>query len=194
MKVGLYFGSFNPIHSGHLHVAKQALRQLQLDCIWLVVSPQNPFKENHGLAPQHHRLAMVELACGDEENISASDIEFNMPLPSFTIHTVKELLSKHPEYSFHLIIGEDNLLVFDRWKDYEELLRLTHLIVYPRENATPHIPNALRTQADRIRFLDGELVPVSATEIRKQVKQGTSIIGLTPDAVAHYIQANKLYV
>ena len=194
MKIGLYFGSFNPIHNGHLHVARQALQQLQLDWVWLVVSPQNPFKENHELAPHHHRLAMVELACGDEENISASDIEFNMPLPSFTIHTVKELLSKHPEYSFHLIIGEDNLLVFDRWKDYEELLRLTHLIVYPRESATPQIPNALLTQADRIHFLEGELVSVSATEIRKQVKQGSSIIGLTPDSVAHYIQANKLFV
>jgi nicotinate-nucleotide adenylyltransferase len=194
MNVGLYFGSFNPIHNGHLQVARQALQQLQLDCVWLVVSPQNPFKDNHELAPQHHRLAMVELVCGEEENISASNIEFNMPLPSFTIHTVKELLSKHPEYSFHLIIGEDNLLVFDRWKDYEELLRLTHLIVYPRENATLHVPNALRTQADRIRFLEGELVPVSATEIRKQVKQGSSIIGLTPEAVAHHIQANKLYV
>ncbi len=194
MKVGLYFGSFNPIHSGHLHVAKQALRQLHLDCVWLVVSPQNPFKENHGLAPQHHRLAMAELACNQEENISATDIEFSMPLPSFTVDTVKKLLSKHPEYSFHLIIGEDNLLVFDRWKDYEELLKLTGLIVYPRERATPQIPIALQPQADRIHFLEGELFPVSATEIRNQVKTGSSIQGLTPDAVAHYIQANKLYV
>jgi nicotinate-nucleotide adenylyltransferase len=194
MKVGLYFGSFNPIHNGHLHIARQTLQQLQLDCVWLIVSPQNPFKDNLGLAPQNHRLAMVELACVNEENISASNIEFNMPLPSFTINTVKEMLSKHPEYSFQLIIGEDNLLVFDRWKDYEELLRLTHLIVYPRENATPHIPIALQTQADRIHFLKGELLPVSATELRSRLKMGSSILGLTPDAVAHYIQTNKLYV
>lgn len=193
MKVGLYFGSFNPIHNGHLHVARQAIKQLQLDRVWLIVSPQNPFKDNQGLAPQQHRLAMVELACSDEENISASDIEFNMPLPSFTIHTVKELLRKHPEYSFHLIIGEDNLLVFDRWKDYEELLRLTQIIVYPRENVSPQVPNALRTQADRIHFLEGELIPVSATEIRNLIKKGSSIIGLTPNAVARYIQENSLF-
>jgi len=193
MKVGLYFGSFNPMHSGHLHVAKQALKQLQLDCVWLIVSPQNPFKANHALAPQHHRIAMAELACLHEKNISASDIEFSMPLPSFTINTVKKLLEKHPDYSFHLIIGEDNLLVFDRWKNYEELLKLTRLIVYPRERATPQIPIALQSQADRIHFLEGELLPVSATEIRNLVKTGSSIVGLTPDAVAHYIQANNLY-
>lgn len=193
MKVGLYFGSFNPIHNGHLHIARQALHQLQLNCVWLIVSPQNPFKENHGLAPQHHRLAMAELACNHEENISAADIEFSMPLPSFTVDTVKKLLSKHPDYSFHLIIGEDNLLVFDRWKDYEELLKLTGLIVYPRERETPQIPMALQPQADRIHFLEGELLPVSATEIRNLLKTGSSIVGLTPDTVARYIQANNLY-
>jgi nicotinate-nucleotide adenylyltransferase len=193
MKVGLYFGSFNPIHNGHLHVARQAIKQLQLDRVWLIVSPQNPFKDNQGLALQEHRLTMVELACNDEENISASDIEFNMPLPSFTINTVKELLDKHPGYSFHLIIGEDNLLVFDRWKDYKELLRLTQIIVYPREHVAPHIPDALRTQADRIHFLKGELMPVSATEIRSLIKKGSSIMGLTTNAVARYIQENNLF-
>jgi nicotinate-nucleotide adenylyltransferase len=193
MKVGLYFGSFNPIHNGHLHVATEALNQIPLDSIWLVVSPQNPFKDNLGLAPQQHRLAMAELACVNEENISATDIEFSMPLPSFTVNTVKELLSKHPDYSFHLIIGEDNLLDFDRWKDYEELLKLTHLIVYPRESISPHVPEALRAFSDRIHFLRGELMPVSATEIRSLIKTSSSIVGLTPDTVAHYIQANNLY-
>ena len=193
MKVGLYFGSFNPIHNGHLHVATEALNQIPLDSIWLVVSPQNPFKDNLGLAPQQNRLAMAELACVNEENISATDIEFSMPLPSFTINTVKELLRKHPDYSFHLIIGEDNLLDFDRWKDYEELLKLTHLIVYPRESKSPEIPAALRAFGNRIHFLRGELMPVSATEIRNLVKTGSSIVGLTPDTVAHYIQANNLY-
>ncbi len=194
MKVGLYFGSFNPIHNGHLHVAKEALNQIPLDSIWLVVSLQNPFKDNRGLAPQQHRLAMAELACIQEDHISATDIEFSMPLPSFTVGTVKKLLSKHPEYSFHLIIGEDNLLVFDRWKDYEELLKLTHLVVYPRESTSPEIPEVLRAFSDRIHFLRGELMTVSATEIRNLVKTNSSIVGLTPDTVAHYIQVNNLYV
>jgi nicotinate-nucleotide adenylyltransferase len=193
MNIGLYFGSFNPIHHGHLHVARQTLQQQNLDEVWFVVSPQNPFKENSELAPEQHRLQMARLACEEEKKFGVCDIEFNLPRPSYTIDTILALSEKHPEYTFQLIIGEDNLPAFDRWKKFDDLLTLVGLIVYPRTHVTPAIPSSLESFTDRIYFLRGELIEISATEIRNKVYHGESISGLTPPVVTDYITKNGLY-
>jgi nicotinate-nucleotide adenylyltransferase len=193
MKTGLYFGSFNPIHNGHLHVAHQALEQQQLDELWLVVSPQNPFKENSELASEEHRLRMAQLACANENHIRVCDIEFGLPRPSFTIDTVRELIAINPDRAFQLIIGEDNLPEFNRWKEFEALLTLVELLVYPRTNATPAIPDSLELFTKRIHFLTGELVNVSATDIRQKVHRKEFITGLTHPLVIEYIEKNNLY-
>lgn len=193
MKIGLYFGSFNPIHNGHLHVATQALLQQQLDEVWLVVSPQNPFKENGELAPEEHRLRMAELACADQSNIHVSDIEFGLPKPSYTIDTLRALSAIDPNHTFQLIIGEDNLAGFERWKEFDSLLQLVELVIYPRASAIPEIPSALEPFKSRIHFLCGELVSISATEIRNHIRCAKSIRDLTDVRVADYIAEHKLY-
>jgi len=193
MKTGLYFGSFNPIHNGHLHVAHQALQQQGLSELWLVVSPQNPFKENHELAPEEHRLQMARLACGDEKSIRVCDIEFSLPRPSFTIDTVRKLMEKNPEHTFQLIIGEDNLQEFDQWKEFDALLTLVELVIYPRTSSTHAIPHSLEPLRKRIHFLTGKLIEISATDIRKNVLHGESIANSTHPLVIEYIEKNKLY-
>jgi nicotinate-nucleotide adenylyltransferase len=193
MKIGLYFGSFNPIHNGHLHVATQALRQQQLDEVWLVVSPQNPFKENGELAPEEHRLRMAQLACADQSNIHVCDIELVLPKPSYTIDTLRALSAIHPNHTLQLIIGEDNLAGFERWKEFDSLLQLVELVVYPRTSAIPEIPHALELFKSRIHFLRGELMNISATEIRKRIRCAKSIHDLTGVRVADYIAQYKLY-
>jgi len=193
MKTALYFGSFNPIHNGHLHVARQALEQQQLYELWLVVSPQNPFKENSELASEEHRLHMAQLACANENHIRICDIEFSLPRPSFTIDTVRELIEINPNRAFQLIIGEDNLPEFNRWKEFEALLNLVDLLVYPRTNTTHTIPDFLEPFKKRIQFLNGDLVNISATDIRGKVHHEESITGLTHPMVIEYIEKNKLY-
>ena len=193
MKTGLYFGSFNPIHNGHLHVAHRALDQQQLDELLLVVSPQNPFKENRDLASEEHRLRMAQIACTNENHIRICDIEFGLPRPSFTIDTVRELIAINPNRSFQLIIGDDNLPGFNRWKEFEALLNLVELVVYPRTNATPTIPGFLEPFKKRIQFLTGDLVDISATDIRGRVHHKESITGLTHPLVIEYIEKNNLY-
>ncbi len=193
MKIGLHFGSFNPIHNGHIHVAHQALEQQHQDEVWLIVSPQNPFKENHELAPQEHRLRMARLACANQSNIRVSDIEFGLPKPSFTVDTIRTLCKQHPEHTFQLIIGEDNLGAFERWKEFDTLLRLVELVVYPRTSVSPEIPSALRPFKTRIHFLGGQLINISATDIREKVRFSESIAGLIHQDVIDYIAQHNLY-
>jgi nicotinate-nucleotide adenylyltransferase len=193
MNIGLYFGSFNPIHNGHLHVANQALQQCFSDQVWFVVSPHNPFKESKLLADENQRLHMAQLACSGKTNLYISDIEFTLPRPSYTIDTIRALIQKHPEHLFHLIIGEDNLMAFDRWKTFDMLLELAELLVYPRTHKTPTLRVSLTPYEARIHFLSGELVDISATDIRMRVHRGESITDLTPPQVARYILENSIY-
>jgi nicotinate-nucleotide adenylyltransferase len=193
MRIGLYFGSFNPIHLGHIQLAKQALLQGTLDKIWLIVSPQNPFKENHQLAPEHHRVAMAQLACAHEAAIEVNTIELELPRPSYTIHTLRTLIQQHPETRFYLIIGEDNLPSFHLWKDYTEILSLVVLLVYPRSEAQQDLPIDLAPFQDRIHWLKGELLPVSATEIRLGIAEGKSVSSNVTPAVLDYIEKHQLY-
>jgi nicotinate-nucleotide adenylyltransferase len=193
MNIGLYFGSFNPIHIGHIRIAQAALQQQKLDGVWFMISPQNPFKEIGELAPEHHRYAMVELACAELENMKASDFEFSLPRPSFTITTLIELIKRYPDDRFSIILGEDNLQAFHLWKDVEHLLKLVNVIVYPRTNATINLPDTLHSFAQRFQFLRGNLLPVSATEIRAHLKNGQPATHLLHPDVLRYICENKLY-
>lgn len=192
-RVGLYFGSFNPIHYGHIQIAELAREQMKLDEVWFIVSPRNPFKENTELADEEHRLQMVRMACSQLDNIAVSEIEFQLPKPSYTIYTLRELMKEFPETVFHIIIGEDNLVSFHQWKEYEALLDLAKLIVYPRLNAAPSIPKQLEKYSGRICFLSGRLLSISATDIREKIKMGETIEGLTPSDVTQYIEANNLF-
>ncbi|MDG1859371.1 MAG: nicotinate (nicotinamide) nucleotide adenylyltransferase, partial [Emcibacteraceae bacterium] len=132
MNIGLYFGSFNPIHVGHLIIAQYMIQRDDIDAVWFVVSPQNPFKNKTTLLQDYHRLALVRIATEDEPKFKAEDIEFGLPQPSYTIDTLTYLKEKHPDKNFSLLMGEDNLRGFNKWKNYEQILANHHLFVYPR--------------------------------------------------------------
>jgi nicotinate-nucleotide adenylyltransferase len=193
MKIGLYFGSFNPIHIGHAHIAQQAQIQQHLDLVWLVVSPQNPFKQNDALAPEHHRLAMAQLAFATNDTLRVSDIEFSLPRPSYSIVTLREFIRQQPNANYFLIVGEDNLNSFQYWKDFDLLLELAELLVYPRSNEAVTVPDALSRFASRIHILNGAILPVSATHIRDAIRHSLPINGLVAPEVKEYIENNNLY-
>jgi nicotinate-nucleotide adenylyltransferase len=190
MKVGLFFGSFNPIHIGHLVIAESVLHEADLDQVWFVVSPQNPFKKPGSLAPEQDRLHMVRLAIEDNYDMRAIDIEFRMPRPSYTVDTLTYLNEQYPSYEFKVIMGEDNLNHLHKWKNYEELLINNGFIVYPRpgQEATSDLKEHAHVQ-----WVDAPLLDISATFIRKAIKKERSIRYLLPDLVCNYIQYKKLY-
>jgi nicotinate-nucleotide adenylyltransferase len=189
MKVGLLFGSFNPIHIGHLILANFMATNTDLDTVWLVVSPQNPFKPSKTLLHEFDRLHMVSLAVADNSNLGVSNIEFSMPKPSYTIDTLTYLQEKYPSYEFVLIMGEDNIPLFPKWKNYESILKYHKVYVYPRSGSTltevKDMPN--------IHFVQAPILDISATFIRKCIQEEKSIKYLVPDEVAEYIKVHKLY-
>ena len=188
MKVGLFFGSFNPIHMGHLIVA-QTIRELtDLDEIWFIVSPQNPFKKNSRLLHEFDRLDMVRAAIDDNYSFRASDIEFNMPRPSYTIDTLTYLTEKHPQHQFRLLIGQDNLVNFHKWKNYQQILDNFGLIVYPRP-----FKGEMTREYEQVQFVDAPKIDISATLIRRMVKENKSPKYLLPDEVLDMIAAKQFY-
>lgn len=191
MNIGLFFGSFNPIHIGHLIIANTMAEQKDIAQVWFVISPLNPFKSSKSLLHEFDRLDMVELAIGDNFNLRTSDIEFNMPRPSYTIDTLTYLSSKHPQHNFRLIIGEDNLKNFHKWKNYQAILDHYGLIVYPR----PHsgAAEAIKNHPN-VRMVNAPLLDISATYIRKTVQEGKSVRYIVPDSVIDYINEKKLYL
>ncbi|MFM7728678.1 MAG: nicotinate (nicotinamide) nucleotide adenylyltransferase [Flavobacteriales bacterium] len=193
MRVGLYFGSFNPIHLGHIHIAQEARNQFMLDEVWLMVSPQNPFKETTELAHENDRLAMAHIACENTPHIRPSDVEFSMPKPSYTISTVEKLRADYPENTFFLIIGEDNLHSFHLWKDSEQLLKLLDVIVYPRASAAVVLPVELIGHKNCFHTLAGRLVPISATSIREKIYAGLQADDMLHPDVLKYIRQHHLY-
>jgi len=190
MRIGLFFGSFNPIHVGHLIVANVMATTTDLEQVWLVVSPQNPFKKNKSLLHEFDRLDLVERAIADNHRLKASDAEFSMPRPSFTIDTLRRLREKFPQHTFRLIIGGDNLGQFPNWKEHEAILNDFGLYVYPRPNAEP---SSLQTHPN-VRLVEAPLLDISATFIRAQLKAGGSIRYMVPDAVERLIELKKFYV
>jgi len=189
-KIGLFFGSFNPVHIGHLIIANLMAETTDLSKVWMVVSPQNPHKPARGLLHEFDRFDMVRAAVYDHYKIEASDVEFHLPKPSYTIHTLVYLQEKHPEKDFRVIMGEDNLVNFVRWKNYERILEDYGLYVYPRPGAQP---SPLREHPN-VSIVEAPLLDISATFIRNCVRKGHSIRYLVPDPVEEMIRARGFYL
>ena len=190
MKVGLYFGSFNPPHLGHSAIARAAIEHVHLDEIWFVVSPQNPFKTNDALAPENHRLEMVELICKADKRLKVCAIEFTLPKPSYTCETLR-LLSTQFEHQFHLIIGEDNWRVFDKWREHEWILEHYPVLIYGRRKT--NTASSGEALSGNVRFIPGEYLDVSATEIRNRIRDGKSIADFVDPLIETYIKSSGLY-
>ncbi|MDB9806081.1 nicotinate (nicotinamide) nucleotide adenylyltransferase [Crocinitomicaceae bacterium] len=192
MNIGLYFGSFNPIHVGHLIIAQYMIQRDDIDAVWFVVSPQNPFKNKSTLLQDYHRLALVRIATEDEPKFKAEDIEFGLPQPSYTIDTLTYLKEKHPDKNFSLLMGEDNLRGFNKWKNYEQILANHHLFVYPRIEGEP-IEHTLKDHASVTFCEDVPLMKISASYIRQQIKEGKSVDFLLNEKVAKYADEMNFY-
>ena len=189
MKVGLFFGSYNPIHTGHLLIAEYIAENSDLNQVWLVVSPQNPLKNKSTLLANNHRLAMARLAVDDSKKLKVSDIEFKLPVPSYTINTIAHLFDKYPKHTFALILGADNLETFTKWKNYEQLMELCELYVYPR----PGYTGGSLKDHPRVKWIDAPLMEISATYIRNAIKEGKSARFMLPDTVYKYISEMNFY-
>jgi nicotinate-nucleotide adenylyltransferase len=190
MKIGLFFGSFNPIHMGHLIIANIMAETTDLDKVWFVVSPQNPFKQSKGLLHEFDRFDMVRAAVFDSYKLEVTDIEFHLPKPSYTVHTLVHLKEKHPDKEFKVIIGEDNLESFAKWLNYERILQDYGLYVYPRPNAQP---SALK-QHPNVKMVEAPMIDISATFIRNCIRKKQSIRYLVPDAVEELIRTKGFYL
>ena len=190
-KVGLYFGSFNPIHIGHIIIANHMVEHSDLDEIWMVVTPHNPHKKKASLLANHHRLAMVEIALEDYDNIHSSSIEFNLPQPSYTINTLIHLNEKYPKTAFCLIMGEDNLKSLHRWKNYQEILENYHIYVYPR--MSEGLVNHAFKNHPKIHKVNAPIVQISSTEIRKSIAAKKNILPLVTSPVWKYIDEMNFY-
>jgi len=191
MNIGLYFGTFNPIHIGHLVIANHMAEYSNLDQVWLVVTPLNPFKKKASLLDNNHRYQMVVRAIEDYPKLKASDIEFKLPQPNYTINTLIYLQEKYPEHEFSIIMGEDNLKSFHKWKNYNVILENHHLYVYPR------ISNGvIETQFEgheKIHFIDSPIMEISSTFIRGSIKNGKNIRPLLPEHVWQYLDEMNFY-
>ena len=186
MIIGLFFGSFNPIHTGHLVIAQAMLNHAAIDQIWFVVSPQNPFKKKQSLLGERERFYMVELATENHDRMRPSNIEFQLPQPSYTIDTLAVLSDKYKNYQFALIMGSDNLENFEKWKNYEQILENYSIFVYPRPGYE------VTSQHPNIQSIPAPLMEISATYIRNLIKQQKSIQFLVPEKVQQYL-ANQHY-
>jgi len=188
MKIGLYFGSFNPIHTGHLIIASHVLNTTALEKVWLVVSPRNPFKNSNTLLNEYDRLHLVKVAIGDDLRMRASDVEFGLPKPSYTSVTLAHLSEKYPEHEFTIIMGGDSLQNLHKWKNAESIIANYPIYVYPRPGFEVDAPaNA------RVTVVDAPLLELSATGIREFVQQGKSIRYMVPDEVRLEIEKSGYY-
>jgi len=189
MRIGLFFGSFNPIHVGHLIIANYMANYSDLQSVWLVISPHNPLKNKSSLANMYDRLEMARLATEDNEKIKVSDIEFKLPQPSYTIDTLTFLRERYPEHQFTLIMGADNLVSLKKWKNYEILLRDYKIAVYPR----PGFENPEFADHPSITITDTPVMEISSTFIRKAIKERKSVQYMIPDKVFKFIDSKNLY-
>lgn len=188
-KIGLFFGSFNPIHTGHLIIANIMAENTDLSKVWFVVSPQNPFKPSKSLLHEFDRYDMVKAAIADHYKLDVSDVEFRMPKPSYTIDTLTVLSEKNPNKQFVVIIGQDNLENFDKWKNYQQILELYGLYVYPR----PGVTESPLLRHKHVQLVPAPLIDISATYIRQAVKDGKSIRYLVPEPVEQIIRLRNFY-
>ncbi|MEO6884164.1 MAG: nicotinate (nicotinamide) nucleotide adenylyltransferase [Bacteroidia bacterium] len=189
MKIGLLFGSFNPIHVGHMVIANYMLEFTDLERLWIVVSPHNPLKEKKGLLANNHRFALVQEAIGDHPKMKASKIEFNLPQPSYTINTLTYLKEKHPKDEFVLIMGSDNLNTFHKWKNYESILENYQLYIYPRPN---EVGDDLKNHPN-VKITEAPLMDISSSFIREAIRNKKNVSHFMPEPVARYVQEMNFY-
>jgi len=192
MKIGLYFGTFNPIHNGHLIIANHLIEFSELEEIWLIVTPHNPHKQKAGLLDGYHRLEMVRTAIENYPKLKASDIEFNLPQPNYTFDTLVYLEKKFPQHQFSLIIGEDNLQTFDKWKNYKAILEQHNIYVYPRKSITQTITNSFYSHPN-IHRINAPIIEISSTVVREAIQQNKSVHWLLPEKIREYINKNLPY-
>lgn len=190
-KIGLFFGTFNPIHVGHLIIANHLAENTTLDEIWLVVTPHNPFKKKNTLLENHHRLELVYRATESYPKLKPSDIEFSLPQPNYTVNTLAYLEEKYPDTRFCLIMGEDNLRGFTKWKNYEVILARYELFVYPRIGETASETALLEHPS--VHLVDAPVIEISATAIRKGIAEGKNVRPLLPEVVWEYIDQMNFY-
>ncbi len=188
MRVGLFFGSFNPIHVGHLIIANHVLNETDLDRIWMVISPHNPLKSEQSLLNEYHRLHLVQLAVENDPRIKASDIEFSLPKPSYTCDTLIHLQEKYPSYEFVVIMGGDSFQNIHRWKNFTFITQHYPIYVYNRPGH-----EISETHGAQLKILDAPLLPISATQIRSLVRAGKSLRYLVPDNVLEEIERGGYY-
>ena len=211
MDIGLFGGSFNPIHNGHIRLAKALLEEAGLDEVWFMVSPQNPFKQNQQLLDDNKRFQLVQIALKDEPNLKACAFEFNLPKPSYTWNTLQALEQAYPDNRFTILIGGDNWAAFDKWFRYEDILQRYPIVVYPREksefirqgsSASRQVssfkyPPTSSTQhpapIPRIRIAKTPFINISSTQIRQRIQEEKSVRGLVPTDVAMVIEQEHLY-
>lgn len=188
MNIGLYFGSFNPIHIGHLIIANHVLNISNIEKVWFVVSPRNPFKESNSLLNEFDRLHLVRLATQDDNRIKVSDIEFSLPKPSYTTNTLAFVSEKYPEHKFGIIMGSDSYKNLDKWKNYESIVSNYLIYVYKREGSEIIKPFNVEP-----RILNAPIIQISASQIRENIKAGKSIRYLVPEIVREEIETRKFY-
>ncbi|MDE0918070.1 MAG: nicotinate (nicotinamide) nucleotide adenylyltransferase [Flavobacteriales bacterium] len=193
-KVGLYFGSFNPIHLGHLIIANHMLIRTDLDEIWVVVTPSSPFKLHTEMIAEQHRLQMVKLAVSENPSIFASDVEFNLDRPSYTVDTLRFLREKFPQNDFSVILGEDNYQNLHKWKNYSEIIDRHRLLIYPRRlDASPVSREDNIASNKAVLYTKAPMIEISSTYIREAILNQQDVQYLLPDSVISYIGNNHLY-
>ncbi len=188
MKVGLYFGSFNPVHVGHLIIANHVAYNTDLQQVWFVVSPQNPFKQSAGLLNEYHRFHLIQSAIDGENKLRVSSVEFKLPKPSYTVDTLAYLAEKHPEHEFSIVMGSDGFKNLDKWKNYEVIAKNYPIYIYKRPGF-----EVVETHGANIILLEAPLLEISSTRIRDLIREKKSIRFLVPDVVREEIEQNSYY-
>lgn len=188
MKIGLYFGSFNPIHNGHLIIANSILNEIDLQKIWFIISPQNPFKQNNSLLNEYDRLHLARLALQDDVRMKALDIEFSLPKPSYTANTLTYLKEKYPKNNFTVIVGSDSFQNINNWKNFETIIKNYPICVYKREGF-----EIKKKHNASVTILDSPLIEISATQIRNHIKNKKSIRYMVPEIVREEIETRRFY-
>ena len=190
MKIGLFFGSFNPIHTGHLILAQAALDMAALDQVWFVISPGSPDKDYSKLLHEFDRFDLVHASIRDNPGFRVSDVEFSLPKPSYTYLTLRKLKEKHPEHEFYILMGADNFHNLDRWKNVEEIRQQVKFIVYPRHSGE-HQPEMENNEL--VQWIDAPLLQISATQVRSMIRKGQSVRYLIPEDARKLLELKGFY-
>lgn len=191
MNIAIFSGSFNPLHIGHLILGNYVTEFTDIHEVWYLITPQSPFKQDVALPDENIRLEMAKLALQNYPKLKATDFEFDLPRPSYTINTLEAIAEKYPEHNFSLLIGADNWTAFDKWKDYEKIIQQFKLYIYPRLGYNISIPTKYRS---KVEALDSPIIEISSTLVRESISDNKNVKSFLPDGVYQYIVENKLYI